>query len=111
MKVYNLTDVATPALIQRGLVNVKIKVGSEVIDPGQSAEVQDSQEVRSKLSQYEGIGALSRAAPSRVSPPPSPPPPPPKAPEPESQEEERPVEEPVDVLVSKKRGKGKGKKT
>lgn len=72
MKIYNLTDVQTPALIQRGLVNVKIKVGPEVISPGSWAEVPDSQEVRSKLSQYEGLGALSRVAPSHSAPPKAP---------------------------------------
>lgn len=39
VKVYNLTDVSTPQLEQRGLVNKTLAVYDKLIEPGEEAEI------------------------------------------------------------------------
>lgn len=41
-KVYNLTDVSTPTLVQYGLVEQSIAVGGRMIAPGEYAECQNN---------------------------------------------------------------------
>lgn len=52
MKCYNLTDIETPELKKRGLVNKTIAVGSVLIRPGESAEVSDNAVVRQAVKSY-----------------------------------------------------------
>jgi hypothetical protein len=59
MKVYNLTDVETPALIQRGLVNQHIVVGKRMVNPGEFVEVADTLHTRGKLMYLLTVGAVS----------------------------------------------------
>ena len=59
MKVYNLTDVETPVLVQRGLVNQHIVVGKCMVNPGEFAEVVDTAHVRGKLGYLLTVGAVS----------------------------------------------------
>jgi hypothetical protein len=42
MKVFNLTDVETPVLKQRGLCQQTFAVGKALVAPGQSADVDDA---------------------------------------------------------------------
>ena len=39
MKVFNISDVETPILVERGLANSPIRVGDTIIPPGTSADV------------------------------------------------------------------------
>jgi len=52
MKCYNLTDIETPELKKRGLVNKTIAVGPVLIRPGESAEVSDNAVVRQAVKSY-----------------------------------------------------------
>lgn len=42
MRVYNLTDVPTPALRAAGLVNVPLKVGGITVQPGESVPIRSA---------------------------------------------------------------------
>jgi hypothetical protein len=61
MKVFNLTDMETPALAQRGLSNHTIAVGSFLLAPGASQEVSEEQirALRPGLQQLVSVGALA----------------------------------------------------
>lgn len=55
MRVHNLTDVSTPALVGAGLVNVSIKLGSTTIAPGQSA---DMKLLPADIARYRKVDAI-----------------------------------------------------
>jgi hypothetical protein len=112
VKVFNLTDVSTPVLETRGLVNKGIVVGREIAEPGGYKEVIDSPRERKKLHFFLQIGAVSIDKPTppylaakaklfeesqgrtpRVRPPPEPAPPPPPVAEP------LPITPPEDIPV------------
>lgn len=59
MKVFNLTDVETDVLKQRGLVAQGIAVGGRIVDPGEFADVEDTAKVRNDLSYLLSVGAVS----------------------------------------------------
>ena len=85
MKCFNLTDVATPELKKRGLVNATLAVRSVIIKPGESAEVPDDHVSRRDAAGYVAAGAIAidsvpvaysvqksrtqKAAPNQVPPP------------------------------------------
>ena len=66
MRVYNITNVVTPTLIQKGLVNVRITVGTSAIEPGGYADVIESAKNKATISNFELMGALSRKKPVQV---------------------------------------------
>lgn len=86
MKVFNLTDVSTPALVAQGLVGQQIVVGAQLLPPGGFAEVEDTHHRRQQLASMVALGALSidKLPPAyiRAKSDMAPPPPPPPAPEP-----------------------------
>jgi hypothetical protein len=61
MKVFNLTDVATPALAQRMLLNQTIAVGDKMLAPGASDDVDDETFIRvhPALQELVGVGAIA----------------------------------------------------
>lgn len=59
MRCYNLTDVETPELKSRGLVNCVLAVRAVLIKPGESAEVPDDATSRRDAENYVKVGALS----------------------------------------------------
>jgi hypothetical protein len=58
VKVWNLTDVATPVLQQRALVNVSVRVGDADLCPGASLEAKDSAKLRTELGPLLLLGAV-----------------------------------------------------
>lgn len=59
MKCFNLTDVETPDLLARGLVNVVLVVRTTAIKPGESAEVAEDSTSRRDVANYVKVGALA----------------------------------------------------
>lgn len=59
MKCFNLTDVPTPELVKRGLVNATLAVRSVIIKPGDSAEVPDDHIAQRDAAGYVKVGALA----------------------------------------------------
>ena len=59
MKVFNLTDVETPVLLQRGLVDQGIGISRRMVAPGEYVEVEDTAETRAKLEYLLTVGAVS----------------------------------------------------
>ena len=59
VRVYNLTDLETPELKSRGLVNQTIAVRSVLIRPGESKEVADDAITMRDLKGYREIGVVS----------------------------------------------------
>lgn len=59
MKVFNLTDVATPVLEQRGLFQQHIAIAGRMCNPGEFVEVEDTPIVRADLADLLRIGALA----------------------------------------------------
>lgn len=59
MRVYNLTDVKTLALETSGLLNQTIVVGTELVAPGGSVEVEDTGHRRNQLQHLMKVGALA----------------------------------------------------
>jgi len=59
MKVFKLTDVETPALKERGLINVPIVIGRHVVNPGGEAEVGNDELVKRDVLGFTTLGALS----------------------------------------------------
>ena len=59
MKVYNLTDVSTPVLEQRGLVNQHVAVAGRMVSPGEYVEVEDTAHARANVLQLVQVGALA----------------------------------------------------
>lgn len=59
--IYNLTDVETPKLTQRSLVNAAIAVGDQMTSPGDAVEVDDAtfERCQSQLEVFVGLGALA----------------------------------------------------
>jgi hypothetical protein len=60
MKVFNITDVETPILKQRGLINQTLVVGRVAVKPGESADIQDEPHLVAQVEGYEQIGAMAR---------------------------------------------------
>lgn len=60
MKVFNITDVETPILKQRGLINQTLVVGRVAVAPGESVELQDEPHLVAQVEGYEQIGAMTR---------------------------------------------------
>ena len=61
MKVFNLTDVSTPKLVQHSYVNHTFGVGPFVVGPGEEQEVTEVQiqHVRKGLQDLVAVGALA----------------------------------------------------
>jgi hypothetical protein len=59
MKVFNLTDVETPKLKQRGLLNQTVVVGDKPIAPGASAEFEGTPWERASARHAASVGAVS----------------------------------------------------
>lgn len=58
MKVYNITDIATPILENKGQVNLPVTLGGVLIPPGECREVPNK--FRSEASRYPGALAVDR---------------------------------------------------
>jgi hypothetical protein len=86
MKVFNLTDVPTKALVQRKLINQTIVVGRTAISPGSSAELKGEAHEHSSLKHPLSVGAAAMDdlpqvyIDGKAKPAPKPAPPPPPAP-------------------------------
>ena len=65
MKVFNLTDVETPSLKQRGLLGQSIAVGDKLLAPGGEADVDEETltRVRPELQHMVGLGTLALGEP------------------------------------------------
>lgn len=59
MKVFNITDSNTNALVSRGLANQALKVGETVIPAGKSAELRGTAREMSELQVYLRVGAVA----------------------------------------------------
>lgn len=59
MKVFNLTDIETSELRRAGWVRVPIAVGPALIQPGEVAEVEDTEMVRQNIRCFTSKGALA----------------------------------------------------
>lgn len=62
VKVYNLTDVSTPSLVQQGLVSQHIVIGDRMCSPGEYVEQVDSHVLRQQLRHLVSVGAISIGA-------------------------------------------------
>ncbi len=62
VKVYNLTDVATPNLDKQKMVGQHIVVGTRMSAPGEFVEVEDSPKLRTDCEFLVSVGALSIGA-------------------------------------------------
>lgn len=66
MKVWNLTDVSTPALKRAGKVNRPLVLWREVIAPGQSVDIPDevfTPQLKEQAAAYVRLGMLSLGLP------------------------------------------------
>lgn len=59
MKVYNLTDVATSVLEQRGLVAQGIATSGRIVNPGEYVDVEDTVKSRADLEYLIQVGAVA----------------------------------------------------
>lgn len=59
MRIFNLTDVETPTLLELGLVNQVLVAGRAVVGPGSSVELGDDPLTRAHLLQYTQVGAMA----------------------------------------------------
>ncbi len=59
VKVFNLTDVETPTLVQFGLVSQHIVIGERMCEPGQYVEVVDSAHLRATVKHLVQVSALA----------------------------------------------------
>ena len=61
MKVFNLTDVETPLLKQRGLGSQHIAVGDKLLAPGTDADIDDAtlERTRPELQRMVSLGTLA----------------------------------------------------
>jgi hypothetical protein len=59
VKLFNLTDVPTPALTQQGLANQTLVVRSSIIQPGEWVDAADDAATRRDAAHYVGLGALA----------------------------------------------------
>lgn len=61
MKATNLTDVETPRLRQHGMLSQSLCVGSVLLAPGQSCDVDDHQAplVRAQMKHFLHVGAVA----------------------------------------------------
>ena len=61
MKVFNLTDVSTPLLIQRGFINHTFAVGPALLEPGECVDVapEHIQHIRAGLQRLVEAGAIA----------------------------------------------------
>lgn len=59
MRVYNLTDVSTPVLEQRGLVGQHIAALGRLVNPGEFIDIEDSPRSRADLQYLLQVGAVS----------------------------------------------------
>ncbi len=61
MKVFNLTDVETPQLVQRGFVSHSIAVGDVLLAPGDATTVPDekAERVRAELATLLSYGVVA----------------------------------------------------
>ena len=64
MKVYNITDVVTPSLENKGQVNLPVTLGGVLIPPGEYREVPNK--FRAEAARYTGALALDRLPPGYV---------------------------------------------
>ena len=63
MRCFNLTDIETPELKSRGLVNMTLAVRMHLIEPGSSVEVSDDELSRRDAQHYVAVGALAVDSP------------------------------------------------
>ena len=59
MRCFNLTDIETPELASRGLVNMTLAVRIHLIAPGASVEVSDDEASRRDAQHYVAVGAMA----------------------------------------------------
>lgn len=59
MRVFNLTDMKTDVLEQRGLVGQHIAVAGRMINPGEYADVESTVSARANIEELVRIGALA----------------------------------------------------
>lgn len=59
MRVFNLTDVSTPVLEQRGLLAQGIATSGRIVNPGEYVDVEDTPKSRSDLAYLLQVGAVS----------------------------------------------------
>jgi hypothetical protein len=116
MRVFNLTDVSTPALKRHGLEQQTIVVGTALLPPGGMEEIGDEPHVRAGAQFLVDVGAIAfeqlppaymaGKADVAVTSPPAPP----IVTAPEPTPEPEPAPEPAPVVVEEaprfKRGKG-----
>lgn len=62
MKLFNLTDIETPALKTRGWLGVPITIGRTVISPGEEVDVGDTEIIRRDLLCFTVQGAIAVGA-------------------------------------------------
>lgn len=58
MRVFNLTDIETPTLKQRGLVGQHFAVGTRMVAPGEYIELPDTPSTRADLHYLLTVGAV-----------------------------------------------------
>lgn len=62
VKVFNLTDISTPNLVQRKMLDHHIAIAGRMCEPGEFVEVEDSLSLREDCKHLVAIGALSIGA-------------------------------------------------
>lgn len=120
MKVYNLTDVPTPVLEARGLVDTPISVGGKSVQPGGDVTVASLNADEATFVQCGALAvgeppasyriakaAFPKAVEIEQAPPPPPPPPPPEEPAAPERGYEPVIPAPDDESTSKKTKKKK----
>jgi hypothetical protein len=59
MRVYNLTDVSTPVLEQRGLLDQHVAVAGRMVAPGEYVDVEDTPTARANIALLLQLGAMA----------------------------------------------------
>jgi len=59
VKVYNLTDIKTPVLEQRGLSDQGIAIAGRIVNPGEFVDVEDTPTSRGNLAYLLQVGAVA----------------------------------------------------
>jgi hypothetical protein len=119
LKVTNLTDKPSAKAKQHRMVDLKVFVGTKVLAPGESAEIENNPVALAFLSHLKNVEAISIEEVKGSPPPPPPipttPSPPPEVeeeltPEPEEEPEPEPVELEEETSLRIRRGR-KSKKS
>ncbi len=59
MKLFNLTDVPTPELERRHIINATLAVGQHLVPPGDSIEVDKTPDLVKAVASYVEVGAMA----------------------------------------------------